>query len=221
MAQSKLNGQDACRLFSPVMSENPLGCDTRKTILLAAFNEIHKKGFQAASINQILKHTGVTKGALYHYFPSKLALGFAVVDEVIRVQVERYWIAPLSVAENPIDALISIIESGKEIMSASDIQLGCPVNNLAQEMSAIDEGFRRRLEKIINCWQQSISSALTRGQHRGLVRTDVDVEAMSVFLVASLEGSIGMAKSARSKQVINDCSASIVHLLNLLRTIPK
>ena len=54
--------------------------DTRQVILEAAYEEIHVRGFQAASLSKILSSTNVTKGALYHYFPTKLALGYAVVD---------------------------------------------------------------------------------------------------------------------------------------------
>ena len=57
---------------------------TRDKILHSAFCEIHRQGFQAASIANILQDTGLTKGALYHHFPTKQALGLAVIDEVIR-----------------------------------------------------------------------------------------------------------------------------------------
>ena len=44
---------------------------TRQIILQAAYEEIYARGFQAASIAKILSTTDVTKGALYHYFPTK------------------------------------------------------------------------------------------------------------------------------------------------------
>ena len=54
---------------------------TREKLLQAAFQEIYRSGFQAASLDNIIASAGVTKGALYHHFPSKKALGYAVVDE--------------------------------------------------------------------------------------------------------------------------------------------
>lgn len=57
---------------------------TRKRLLEAAFNEIHLHGFQAASISQTLRDTGLTKGALYHHFLNKQQLEPAVIDEVMR-----------------------------------------------------------------------------------------------------------------------------------------
>jgi len=58
-----------------MQSTNP----TRRKILESAFHEIHRNGFQAASLNPILERTGVTKGALYHHFPNKQTLGYAVL----------------------------------------------------------------------------------------------------------------------------------------------
>jgi AcrR family transcriptional regulator len=57
--------------------------ETRDAILTSAFDEMYEHGFQAASLSRILDRAGVTKGALYHHFGSKMDLGYAVVDEVI------------------------------------------------------------------------------------------------------------------------------------------
>ena len=57
---------------------------TRDKLLKAAFEEIYRSGFQATSLDIILTKARVTKGALYHYFPDKASLGYAVVDEVVK-----------------------------------------------------------------------------------------------------------------------------------------
>ena len=72
------------------------GTATRELLLGAAAREIHAHGFQAASLSRILAETGVTKGALYHHFPSKLALGYAVVDECYAPRLRKHWIDPLA-----------------------------------------------------------------------------------------------------------------------------
>jgi len=55
---------------------------TRERLLRAAFQEMYLSGFRSADLNAILAAAGVTKGALYHHFDSKEALGYAVVAEV-------------------------------------------------------------------------------------------------------------------------------------------
>ena len=124
------------------------GDDTRAILLAAAYREIHQQGFQSASLSRILAHTGVTKGALYHHFPNKLELGYAVVEEVIARRIQLSFIEPLYHFDHPIDGMIQLIEQAGESFSMTDIELGCPLTVLAQEMAPIDEGFRQRLTRI-------------------------------------------------------------------------
>lgn len=191
--------------------------DTRERLLLAAYEEIHLTGFQAASLSNILERTGVTKGALYHHFPSKKALGCAVLDELIAQSVREHWIEPLQ-QENPIDALVHQIQSSGQKMTLEDIKLGCPLNNLAQEMASIDEDFRRRIDSIYNDWRHGISSQLQRGQLAGLVRNDIDTESIATLIIASLEGCIGLAKTAQDMNVLMSCGRSLINLIHSLRT---
>src|SRR3989442_14548491 len=120
---------------------------TRRSLLQAAFREMHKSGFQAASLDNILSNANVTKGALYHHFGSKQELGYGAVDELIREHILNRWVRSLEKAANPIDGLLAILRS-KEPHPGFDHRLGCPLTNLAQEMSPLDEGFRTRLHSV-------------------------------------------------------------------------
>ncbi len=194
--------------------------ETRQQLLEAAFEEIHRYGFQAASVSRILKRTGVTKGALYHYFPSKKALGYAVLDEMIGDRMREFWIEPLAQGD-PIDAIVrTITEAGRE-MTLEDIRLGCPLANLSQEMSPVDEGFRERIEAIYAEWRNGLSDALCRGQAAGQVRADVDTEATAVMVVASLEGCLASAKNAQSHELLMQCGRALIRFLDSLRNEEK
>ncbi len=175
---------------------------TRKALLRAAFGEIHRSGFQAASLERILSTVGVTKGALYHHFPNKAALGYAVVDEVIKPFITERWIRPLDGADDPIQTTIDGLADLAEHMTTADIELGCPLNNLMQEMSPVDEGFRQRLNAVSEAWRAGIARALARGQGRGTVRDDIDPEKTAAFLFAAYEGIIGTAKNAQSTELL-------------------
>ncbi|MGH1536599.1 MAG: TetR/AcrR family transcriptional regulator [Gammaproteobacteria bacterium] len=190
---------------------------TRQVILEAAYEEIHARGFQGASLSKILSSTNVTKGALYHYFPTKLALGYAVVDEILAEQIQQMWVQPLLEADDPITAFKNVImQSGNEI-SGEDIQCGCPLNNLAQEMAPIDEGFRYRVEQVYRSWRKGIESALENGQEKGFVKKEINVVSVATMVVASLEGCMGLAKNAQSKKVLFQCGRSVIDYLESLR----
>ncbi len=190
---------------------------TRQVILEAAYEEIHARGFQGASLSKILSSTSVTKGALYHYFPTKLALGYAVVDEILADHIQQQWVQPLLQADDPITAFENIImQTGGEI-TEEDIQCGCPLNNLAQEMAPIDEGFRSRVEAVYRSWRKGIEKAFLNGQENGFVRKDLNVVSVATMIVASLEGCMGLAKNAQSKKMLYQCGQSIIDYLESLR----
>src|SRR5690349_21717160 len=112
---------------------------TRQKLLECAFEEIHRSGFRAASLDAILETSGVTKGALYHHFASKRELGYAVVDEMVRPYIERNW-QPVLGAHNPVDGAIALCHELTRERTDRTMECGCPLNNLINEMSAVDEG---------------------------------------------------------------------------------
>jgi len=195
------------------------GDETRQQILESAFEEIHRRGFQAASIQNILKHTGVTKGALYHHFPGKLDLGYAVVDEIVRAYVDGIWMQPLAQADDPLAEMKEILQQSGEQMTGEDISLGCPLNNLAQEMSPIDAGFRKRLESIYRDWRTAIANAVKRGMKNGSVRADADPEQISLLFIAMLEGCLSLAKNTQNPDVLYQCGGGIMDYLDRLRPV--
>src|SRR6202050_4295396 len=155
---------------------------TRQRLLQAAFREVYRYGFQSAGIDTILAATNVTKGALYYHFESKEALGYAIIEEVVANFPRDRWLLPLerSKDKDPIDALIAIVRAIPA--RPKDLKGGCPLVNLAQEMSQLDEQFRKRLERIFHAWQEGIAMALRRGQSQGTVRRDLVPEETASFL---------------------------------------
>jgi TetR/AcrR family transcriptional regulator, transcriptional repressor for nem operon len=188
---------------------------TRERLLHAASREIYKSGFQSASLDAILVAAGVTKGALYHHFKNKEALGYAVVQEIISPDVRSTWVRPLQSVKDPIDALIGIVQG---ISVRPDVVCGgCPLNNLAQEMSPLDAGFRKRLGIIFDAWRGAIAFVLREGQVRGSVRRDVKPVDAAGFLIAMVEGYGSLAKNAQDPRVIKAGIRNIVGWLNSLR----
>ena len=192
---------------------------TRQKLLMAAFEEIYRSGFQAASVDTILAQAGVTKGALYHHFPDKAALGRAVVDEVVRgFLLERWGIDLLAQEEgDPITALQQILRRRSLELTAREVELGCPLNNLAQEMSPLDERFRRRVNAIFDTWREAFARALEQGKKEGTVRRDVDARKVVPFIVAAIEGSFGVAKSAKSAAMVRSNLEVLGEFLESLR----
>lgn len=190
---------------------------TRQRLLEAAFAEIHRNGFQAASITQILADTGLTKGALYHHFPDKKALGLTVVDEVIRPRLAAMMFEPLADTHQPLAALQALFADKAAEDDPYPVKLGCPLNNLMQEMSPVDESFRLRLNAVFQAWVEVVAAALERGKVSGEVRADIDAGSTAFFIVSALEGCVGMSKNTQSVAAYRSCLGQLGCFLDTLK----
>ena len=188
---------------------------TRERLLQAAFREVHRSGFQSAGIDTILAATNLTKGALYHHFESKEALGYAIVEEIIAKLVHDNWLRPMLSNGQPIDILIGIVRGlpGRP----QNIRNSCPLLNLAQEMSPLDEQFRKRLERLFLAWQEGVATLLRKGQSQGTVRRELNPDETASFLVAMVEGNASLAKVAQDAKVWEVGIKNIVEWLKSLR----
>jgi len=192
---------------------------TRELLLQAAFWEVHQSGFESASLDTILAATGVTKGALYYHFGSKKALGYAVVEEIIAASLRDKWLRPFQNGADPIETLIGIVQARS--LRPEVVRAGCPLNNLAQEMSQGDERFRKRLAKVFHDWQEGTAAALRRGQSEGIDRRDLDARETASFLIATYEGYVMLANNAQDVNVWKVGIKNIVGWLDSLRAPDK
>jgi TetR/AcrR family transcriptional repressor of nem operon len=190
---------------------------TREALLGAGFEEIYRHGFRSARIDRILNRTSVTKGAFYHHFPSKRALGEAVVDELIWNRIHEGWIRPIEDTDDPIPVLIRLINETLLNASEEALECGCPLGNMAQELSPVDERFRHLIHGVFERWIRAVRTALDRGQRAGRVAARVDPRQAAVFIIASLEGGIGMAKQSRDRAARKAFAGAMRSYLESLR----
>lgn len=193
---------------------------SRQEILDVAFMEVFTRGFQGVSVDDIVKKTSLTKGAFYHHFPTKLDLGYALVEDVITPMIIDRWIAPLDQHENPLNG---ILKQMKLLMGDADPQhfkWGCPLNNLVQEMAPIDAGFRKRLQAALNLWISETEKHLRRAKAAGILRRDVDVRQVAHFVVMSHEGFYGLLKGLYDPEAFHTLYDSLKRYFNTLQN-PK
>lgn len=192
---------------------------TRAKILQAAFKEFYRYGFQGGSLNRIVDEAGITKGSIFHHFDGKNALGYAIVDELLYEAVNEEWFKPLQASSDPIAEIRRIINAKGQQVARDGTKLcqGCPINNLAQEMSPLDKGFQKRIARIYDHWRQSIATALENGIQHGTVRKDVPPHAVAALLVATLAGIAGTVKSAQSPDLLRQVREALFGYLDSLK----
>src|SRR5881396_3421471 len=165
------------------------GKSTREAILDAAMRLMHVHGYHQTSLDDVLSESGVGKGNFYYHFKSKEDLGYAILDQTIGSFLER-TLEPCF-ADSDGDALAQIrcfLDRILEAQRASNCVGGCPLGNLAAELSDVHEGFRGRLASVFAAWRERLTLVLRTAQSQGAVGSECRPEAVADFLVASLEG---------------------------------
>jgi hypothetical protein len=134
--------------------------------------------------------------------------------------MESLWLQPIRNAKDQFQGMIGVIEQLPEGKPPEMLQYGCPLNNLAQEMSPLDEEFRQRLDHIFSLWHQVTRAALEQAQRTGILRADVDCDETATFVLAAVEGCIGLAKNAQSVATLKRCNRGLIQFLLSLRQSP-
>lgn len=181
------------------------GSLTRDAIVERAGHLFRERGFRATSIGDVVEHTGVPKGSLYHHFPSKDLLGYAVLDRW-RDEFRARFLEPLLAAEGPapLDRVGRFLDQYVEAQRSGTCRGGCPFGTLAAELADVHEGFRARLADTFQGFTDALAAQLRRAQTDGALRPDADAPRLATFLVATLEGAVLLAKVHRSPAALDD-----------------
>ena len=190
--------------------------ETRRRLLEAAFSEIHHNGFRSTSLDQILRATNVTKGALYHHFQNKKSLGLAVIDEMVRPWVETRW-KPMLDSDRPLQTAIEFVKDHETSVDDELLRLGCPFGNLVQEMASIDESFSERLFDIFFEWKRGIAASVQKSQAVGEGRSDVDPDDVALVVIWAIEGMSAMAKASHCREHFAAGHRGLIQYLESMR----
>jgi len=189
---------------------------SRDMILRVAAGVVHENGFRATGINEIVTKTGLTKGAFYHHFKSKSELGLAVADEIIAPMMKRRWNLSLEQDVSGVDQIRAVLEGMLASSSPEMSSKGCPLINLANEMSSHDEKICKSVKGTIEDWRVRVETALQADQANGLIRGNIDCEQISYFILAAFQGAVGLAKPYQDPGPFR---ASIIGLLGYLDSL--
>lgn len=185
---------------------------SREKLLDVAFEEIYHNGYSATSIDKILKKANMNKGSMYHFFKSKKELGLAVINERINAYIEDKYSELLNNEENICDKMMEMIKN----RSNFDFTCGCKLNNLMQELSPVDNDFKVALEIVYTRFENIFEKILDKAIEKNEIIHD-DTKALSIFIVASIEGCIGTAKKSQDGKYFQTCISQLELFLNSLK----
>lgn len=171
---------------------------TRELLVRCGTEIFTERGFQATGIDEIRQRVNVPKGSFYHFFESKRDFGLAVIDNY-----ERYFERKLARSFDntelkPLARIEAFAHDAMRGMEKFNFQRGCLVGNLGQELGGLDEGFRERLEAVLQAWQRRTAACLREAVACGELAAGTDCDALAEYFWIGWEGAILRAKLTRN-----------------------
>lgn len=185
---------------------DPEGLRTR--VLDATAGLFQTRGYHATGMRDVMQAGGISSGALHHHFPTKDALALAVITERVAPVVRESWIDPVrtaaSVSEGVRQVFASIISGIEQRGSVS----GCPLNNLAMELSFSHPRIRASLQGIFQEWQRALAARIAETK-RGARLDRRKRAAAAAFIIATYSGAMNLAKATQSASPLRDALANL------------
>src|SRR5256714_13823787 len=190
--------------------------DTRAKMVAGAADLMSRRGVNATSMREVVRHTGTPRGSISHHFPGgkqqliEDAIAFAGAQVSGPLQ-------HLTNARGAIAGLRAFIALWRKTLERTNYQAGCPILAVPVEqyVSATTERegvgepeVQRHLldlaQRVFADWQQILSAALKR---EGLAAPPA--RRLATLVVASVEGTVAMCRAARSAQPLEEVSHAL------------
>lgn len=176
----------------------------RDSLLETTEGLVLTRGFSATSTIDIIDAAGVTKGALYHYFPQKTDLEMAVLARAGEEFLA--WLdSALACGTSPKEQLESFFEAALSHHNASGFIGGCLFGNTALEMSDVSRQHVEIVNEVFVAWADKIAAVVLRGQRLGQIRSDISAADLSQMIVSSIEGGIMFSRLRKDAQPLRNC----------------
>ncbi len=144
-----------------------MGDNTKKKIINTASDVLWKQGYEGASLNNVVKQAGVSKGAFFHYYPSKHSITVEVLDNYAQDQILGPLEKHLTAAHDPKTGLFAWLEESFGAYSQWDYKGGCMLGNFALELSDKDEAMREQMKTIFLSWENLLVNAFREPAKNG------------------------------------------------------
>lgn len=190
------------RTTGKIRTNDPAGMRSR--IVDVATRTFQSNGYNATSILDILRTSGVSPGALHHHFPTKRHLIEAVLRERIAVEVDDTWARAMLAAPSAIEGIVWIFEQVADALDAQGSVSGCPLGNIALELSRSDEALRALIGQEYDKWRSAIVE-----KRRNTGESSDDDDDFATTVVALFTGAMSLAKVAQSGVPLRRCASQL------------
>jgi len=188
--------------------------ETKERILRTAFQLFHEQGFHATGVATIVREAGINPGSLYHFFESKDQLLLEVLEFAIGYLGPAVMEPVESQTPDPIARIFALLDQYRSGMVRRGCRMGCPIGNLALEVSDSNPDARRLIHRNFENWASRVEGWLAEAGDR--LPLDVDRAQLARFILTVMEGGLMQARAANDLRPFDESVAVLRDHLNLL-----
>jgi len=181
----------------------------RDKLLDAAFSLFREKGYSGTSVDDLCKAAGVTKGAFFHHFASKEALGVAAADHWSTTTSALFASAPYHGHADPLDRVLAYVDFRKALLAGDLPEFTCLVGTIVQEAYGTHPALREACAASITGHAASLEGDITAAMERHGVAGDWTAASLALHTQAVIQGAFIIAKATGGSALAAD---SIDHL---------
>ncbi len=181
----------------------------RQRLLDAALSLIRTKGYASTTVDELCDEAGVTKGAFFHHFKSKEALGIAAADYWSQMTGAFFEDAPYHKHKDPLDRVLGYIDFRKAILRGKLPEFTCLVGTMVQEVYEIYPAIREACDASISAHAAKVEADIAEAVKRHGIRAKWTAHSLALHTQAVLQGAFVLAKTKRNTAV---AAESVDHL---------
>jgi AcrR family transcriptional regulator len=171
--------------------------DARARAIAAAVELFRIQGYAATGLTQILEHSGAPKGSFYFHFPrGKTQLAEEAIDDYVAGRMAAFRDISAETSGNAGQFVRTLVRNFSAEMVASDFRYGCLMQNLANELAALDSELTARIARGF-----ADSTGIIAEHFRGCGFAPARAASAAAALVAALEGARTIARLERTPAI--------------------
>lgn len=182
------------------------GADTRERLLDAAEQLYLERGYGATSVEAIVAAAGLTKGALFHHFPTKHDLALALIERYAtsdRRMLEQTIARAERLSRDPVQQVLLMVGLAEEELSNLPLErTGCLFASFGYQAAMFDEQVHALIERELLVWRELVATKLREAMEQRPPRLDVSADELADGLVAAIEGGFVLARGLRDAALL-------------------
>ncbi|MBR2687644.1 MAG: TetR/AcrR family transcriptional regulator [Aquamicrobium sp.] len=195
---------------------NPDRGDARNRLLDAARDVIRARGFTATSVEDLCQAAEVTKGAYFHHFKSKDALGIAAADDWSAGTTAFFAAAPYHAPDDPLERVLAYVAFRKSIIEGEIAQFSCLVGTMVQEVYATSPAIREACGRSILGHAATLEADIEAARTKHRVSGSWTAESLARHTQTVIQGAFVMAKAGNDPALARE---SLDHLDQYIRLL--